>query len=180
MVPRKYQENINQMHKELKAIQNEDELDWKQYNTWNKIKSAPKKVKRENWRKNVKVYYIEGPSGAGKTNKIEEIMEQEGVEDFEELKHIDGFWHGIVDGTGCAVYDDWRDSHMSASEFINFIDYRSHNLNVKGGGHRNNYSIILISSVQPLDSIYSGVSGEPREQWIRRIQRIQILPPDIY
>lgn len=60
-------------------------------------------------------------------------MEDNGIDEFEEVKYSNGFWNGVSDGNGCAVYDDFRDSHISASEFINFIDYNVHNLNVKGG-----------------------------------------------
>lgn len=84
-------------------------------------------------------------------------MEENGIEEFEEVKYENGFWNGIGDGTGCCVYDDFRDSHMKASEFINFIDYNVHNLNIKGGNVKNNYNLIIITSVFPLNDIYLGV-----------------------
>lgn len=154
---------------ELKNVQEPDELDWREYNTWLKIRSSPKKVKTSEWGKDVRVYYVQGPSGCGKSNFVANMLETEGVDEFEEIKHVGEFWHGIVDGEGVAVYDDFRDSHMSASEFINFIDYRTHNLNVKGGSFRNRYTKIFITSVQDIDDIYKGVNGEPRLQWLRRI-----------
>ena len=58
---------------------------------------------------------------------------------------------------------------MTASEFINFIDYRSHNLNVKGGTVRNNYTKIIITSIQSIDELYSNMPSEAKQQWIRRM-----------
>lgn len=105
---------------------------------------------------------------------IEKIIADEKIEEFEEVKHIGDFWQGIVDGTGACVYDDWRDSHLKASEFINFIDYRIHNLNIKGGNVKNKYNIIIISTVQDPNQIYSSLEGEPRKQWLRRMNIIDM------
>lgn len=164
---------------DLKAIDNPDQLNWNEYNTWVRIHNAPQKVKVTEWRKDVKVYYIWGPSGIGKSNKIQELLVQEGIEEFEELKHIGEFWHGVIDGKGTCVYDDWRDSHMTASEFINFIDYRVHSLNIKGGSVKNNYTKIFISTVQDPNEIYRNLQGEPREQWMRRITIIDMNTPNL-
>ena len=160
--------------KELREIQNSDDLpDWKQYNVWKQIKNEHKKTKVSEWKKDVEVIWIQGPSGIGKSQKAVEIMNERGIEEFDEAKHIGEFWHNI-DGCGCCVYDDFRDSHMKASEFINFIDYNIHNLNIKGGSVRNLYSTIIITTVQDIDSIYSNLEGEPREQWMRRVKVINM------
>lgn len=163
---------------EIKNVKDENELDWKQYNTYLKIKSQPKKIKVQEWKKEVKIYYIQGPSGIGKSDKIEELMIENEIEEFEEVKFVNGFWTGIVEGTGCCVYDDFRPV-MTASEFINFIDYRVHNLNIKGGSIKNNYSLILISSIINIEDIYANVSDEPRKQWMRRINVIDLTPVNI-
>lgn len=165
-----------QMHtvKDLKEIKNPDDLYWTEYNTWTKIQGRPQKIKAGEWKKEVKVYYIWGPSNAGKSDMIEKIIADEKIEEFEEVKHIGDFWQGVVDGTGTCVYDDWRDSHLKASEFINFIDYRIHNLNIKGGNVKNKYNIIIISTVQDPNQIYSSLEGEPRKQWLRRMNIIDM------
>lgn len=155
--------------KELRAVEDPSELDTHEYNTWLKIRNTPQKIKVSEWSKEVKVYYIQGPSGSGKSKRAEELMQKLGIESFEEVKHTNNFWNGVCDGCGCAVYDDFRDSHMTASEFINFIDYRVHNLNIKGGQMKNKYNTIIITSVQRIDEIYGNCYGEPREQWMRRI-----------
>lgn len=161
--------------KDLKEITNPDELSWQEFNTWQKIRAMPKKVKRSEWSKTIAVIWIQGPSGVGKSNKAEELADEE----FEEIKFDGNFWHGIVDGNGCAVYDDFRDSHMKASEFINFIDYRSHNMNVKGGSRRNEYTKIIITSIQRAEDIYRGAPEEAREQWLRRMQIVDMYGDNI-
>lgn len=128
------------------------------------------------WHKDVKVFYIQGPSGIGKTEKAKNIVRG--------LKHVYGtkinivkYENGFWCGTGSAkiaIYDDFRDSHLKASEFINFIDYNTHYLNVKGGSKLNDYNLIIITSVQKLDEIYKNMDDEPRKQWIRRVELINM------
>lgn len=160
--------------KDLMEIQEPDQLEWREYNTWVKVHTRPTKIKKSEWNKDVKIIYIWGPSGAGKSTKAQELA----ADEFEEVKHTGDFWGGVVDGTGCCIYDDWRDSHMTASEFINFIDYRVHNLNVKGGGVKNKYNLIIITTIQSPDDIYKNCNYEFKQQWIRRMEIIHITPDD--
>lgn len=160
---------------ELKAIENPDELDWRQFNTWKKLKDTPKKIKISEWHKDVEVVYIQGPSGAGKSNMVKDLIMNDNPEaEIEEIKFENGFYNGIVDGTGIAIYDDFRDSHMKASEFINMIDYNIHNMNIKGGSVRNQYNKIYITSVQRAEELYKNMSDEPRKQWMRRIHIVNL------
>lgn len=168
--------------KALKEVSDEDELtDYRMYNIWKKLKHN-KKRKVSEYRKSVKVYWIQGPSGIGKTNKAMDIAEE-----FEErndwftdfVKFENGFYLGVSDGSKIAIYDDFRDSHMKPSEFINFIDYNRHWLNVKGGSLLNEYNLIIITSVQRLDRIYRRMADdEPKKQWERRIEVIDMYPPE--
>ena len=89
------------------------------------------------------------------------------------VKYENGFWLG-VGSAKIALYDDFRDSHLKASEFINFIDYNKHLLNIKGGSKMNDYNLIIITSVQPLHELYKNMSDEPKKQWIRRINNIEL------
>ncbi|KAG4098203.1 hypothetical protein H8356DRAFT_1674046 [Neocallimastix lanati (nom. inval.)] len=67
---------------------------------------------------------------------------------------------------------------MRSEEFINLIDYRVQNLNIKGGSAKNYYKLIIFTSVQKLSSIYRNVEDfERREQWERRINLVNIYPP---
>lgn len=164
--------------KELKEIKNPDELESHEFNTWQKIQNMPKKIKLDEWKKDITVYYIQGPSGCGKTEKAKEILRENNIDELEEIKFESTFYHGVVDGTGAAVYDDFRDSHMKASEFINLIDYNTHNMNVKGGSVRNKYNLLIITSIQPIDEIYRNMNDEPRKQWMRRVKVIDLFPND--
>ncbi|ORX42955.1 hypothetical protein BCR36DRAFT_415806 [Piromyces finnis] len=143
------------------------------------------------WRKHVKVYYIQGPSAIGKSERAEELIRKyyndKGIEDpdemyFDELKYDkSGFYSGITldNPSEVAVFDDFRAGVMKPEEFINLIDYRVHNLNIKGGSAKNNYKLIIFTSVQKLSSIYRNVDEfERREQWERRIELINMYPPE--
>lgn len=159
----------------------EDLPDYRMVNTWYKLKyNRPMKVRER--RKSVEVYYIQGPSGIGKTNKAMDIAEE-----FEELwetftdwiKYENSFYSGITGHARIAIYDDFRPSDMKAKEFVNLIDYNKHNLNVKGGGFVNNYNLIIITSVVKLSTIYKNIeSDEPRRQWERRVKVIDMYPPE--
>lgn len=139
----------------------------------------PADIDIDDWKKEVKIYYIQGPSGIGKSEKAKEIVRERyppGQRFVNLLKYENNFWSG-VDTAKVAIYDDWRSSHMKASEFINFIDYNKHNLNVKGGHKRNNYELIIITSVERFDEIYRFTQGEPRLQWERRVEVIDMYTP---
>lgn len=163
---------------ELAEVKDPANLDWKQYSAWEKIHAkTANDVDIEDWKKDVKVYWIWGPSGIGKTEKAKQIV-RENKEVYGTkvniVKYENSFWSGI--GTAeIAIYDDFRDSHMKPSEFINFIDYNTHDLNVKGGHERNNYKLIIITSVQNPQVIYANVDGEPRKQWLRRMEIIHLF-----
>lgn len=123
-----------------------------------------------------KVYYIFGPSGMGKTRKAQEIARLYGYDEFDEVKYRNGFYLGVSDICKACIYDDFRPSHMDVSEFINFIDYNKHNLNIKGGSLKNNYELIIITSVNDPRRIYQNCTDreETKTQWIRRMTIIDI------
>lgn len=163
--------------KDLKEINEPDSLNWNEYNTWRKIKAETENdIDIDDWAKDVKVYYIQGPSGIGKTERAKTII-RENIEKYGRkanmVKYEGGFWIGT--GTAkIAIYDDFRDSHMKASEFINFIDYNRHIMNIKGGSRRNDYELIIITSVQNITEIYKSCYGEPRKQWMRRVEIVDM------
>lgn len=122
--------------------------------------------------KEVKVYYIWGPSGIGKTNMARKMIKEAGFSTFNLVKYDGTFWQGAKEQKGAALYDDFRDSHMKPSEFINFIDYNIQVMNIKGSSMKNRYSFIVITSVQDPEELYKNVEGEPRRQWMRRFTEI--------
>lgn len=167
--------------KEVKAISKEEREDLPMiyYNIVQKVNAEESKVvKVGDWHKEIKVTYIDGPSGAGKSRMAEKILKEEGYTEFNEVKFKDGFWHNVTDNCKAAIYDDFRDHHMKPNEFITFLDYNKHPLNVKGGTVQNNYERIIITSIQNLGLIYPSVlENEPRIQWERRIkEHIHIDP----
>ena len=145
------------------------------YNTAKRIRPPPK-IKVNEWYKKIKVYYLYGDSGIGKTLSIYRILGLNKEEEFDEIKHSGNFWLGVSgeEVSGVAVYDDFRDSDMKTSEFVNFVDYHVHNLDYKGGSAKNKYHLIIITSVQSPYDIYRNVQGEPRKQWLRRMKIINL------
>lgn len=128
--------------------------------------------------KKLKVMYLYGPSGIGKSIWAKWIFRSY---DIDLVKYIGSFWHGISGEAGCAIYDDFRDSHMPPSEFINFIDSTRHSLNLKNGSWKNSYHHIIITSIQHPNDLYPGFQEkaiqnheEPRVQWLRRMTVINV------
>ena len=146
---------------ELKQL-HVDEVPPNMLRTWQTLQTT--KIKKSEWNKSVEVHYICGPSGIGKSTLAQELADEE----FDEVKYVNNFW-SPCSGEGCCIYDDFRSSHMPASEFINFIDYRTHNLNVKGSTVRNRYNKIIITSIQHPDELYVNMPSEAKTQWLRRL-----------
>lgn len=127
-------------------------------------------------RKPVLVWYFWGPSGFGKSEVAEllaqRLLVQYELKNWNRVKFVNNFWMGVSKGCKMALYDEWRDSHMKASEFLHFIDYKKHVLNIKNGSLKNMYEFIFITSTQDPSEIYKSVQGnsdEPRKQWLRRM-----------
>lgn len=164
--------------KDLLAMEPED-VNPLYYNVYTKAKAEQANdIDIDDWKKDVKVYWIQGPSGIGKTERAKQIIREQPREKVNILKYENGFWSGIGSAP-YAIYDDFRDSHMKASEFINFIDYNKHSMNIKGGTKINNYKLIIITSVQRIEEIYRGMDDEPRQQWMRRVEVIDMFPKPI-
>lgn len=171
---------IKRTIKELKTIDNPDNLDWRQFNIWQKINDIKNHEidDIDEVHKEIKVYYIQGPSGCGKTERAKQIIREYKKEhpDYKinfYLKYENGFYNGAT-GAKIGCYDDFRDSHMKASEFINLIDYNKHVMNIKGGSVMNNYELLIITSIQPLDELYKNIGAEPAKQWTRRVEVINM------
>lgn len=162
-----------------------DEVNWNMYNVKKAIDAEEAKlIDIDDWAKPVQVHYFYGPPGAGKTEMIKQW-----VRDHQQtygrlicrVKYHEGFWHNVpLDPSKhtIAVYDEFRDSQIPASEFINFIDYNKQPMNLKNGSVMNNFKVILISSVQNPNDIYRRMteySNEPRYQWLRRMQIHEVV-----
>lgn len=166
--------------KDMKADER-DELPFTYYEKVKALKSTEANIMDANdYYKDITVYYFYGDSGAGKTQmaieKIKELKDEGKIPStkFNEVKYCNGFWIGLDSNSICdvALYDDFRDGHMYPSEFINFIDYNMHNMNVKNGCVKNTFKYILITSIQSPEELYAkctATNEEPKRQWLRRI-----------
>lgn len=163
--------------KDLKD-ENSDDVPPYLYSAYSKYKNKPKPIKTSEWLKKVKVYYISGPSGIGKSTKAYELLLENNIEEFDEITYENGFYIGATNNTKACVFDDFRDSRMKPDEFIRFIDYRRHTMNIKGGQLLNNYELIIITSIKNLDEIYNNCKDEQKKQWIRRVEEINLTPID--
>lgn len=70
---------------------------------------------------------------------------------------------------------------MRPREFINFMDYNIHNLNVKGSGVPNRYKYIFITSILEPSKLYWDASKNNQElpkQWRRRMEEVDISLKD--
>lgn len=145
---------------------------------WQKIKNVKGPLKKKDcYKPNIKVYYIWGnQTGIGKSKFVYDHMDDD--EEFDPCKYYDGFWHDVTGDTTTAWYDEFRDSDMKPKEFLNFIDYYVHPMNIKGGTIRNPYTKIFITSIQSPEQIWKNVSDEIRGQWLRRMEAVHIDEDD--
>lgn len=154
---------ISLMEKELEEVQINE------FKIWKEVKSTKPYTKKETYKPNIKVIYIYGESGIGKSRAVSIMLGDD--EYYEEISYSNQFWLGVNHyfPAKTAWYDDFRDSQMPASEFIKFIDYRKHQMNIKFvPSHLNQYEKIYITSIQSPYEIYRNLPDEAREQWIRR------------
>jgi len=139
------------------------------YNIIERMKTKRTKIKVKDTKKDVKIVYIYGDSGSGKSLNGLKLMEDLGIEEYDPVKCDGKFW-AFTSGEGVALYDDFRDSHMRASEFINFIDYNKHPMRILNGNVINEYKTIIITSIQSPYDIYEKKTMEYKIQWLRRIK----------
>lgn len=129
--------------------------------------------------KEVKVRYIFGKSGLGKTYLASQWLKELNANKFDIVSFENGFWNGVTDECPYAFYDDFRDTDMPPVMFIKFIDYTIKNLNIKGGFVKNNYRFIFITSIKDPRNIY-GHAWEERKQWLRRMEIYEFTAYNVY
>lgn len=162
---------------EMKDVDSDDVPPY-MYSAYSKYKNKAKPIKVSDWNKTVKVIYIYGPSGVGKSTKAHDLLIENGIEEFDEISYENTFYIGCTGKAKACIFDDFRDSRMKPDEFIRFIDYRKHTMNIKGGQIMNNYELIIITTIKPIDELYRNVNNEQREQWLRRMEIIDLTPID--
>lgn len=162
--------------KELMECEDPTILDPRWFKTWQAVKNWDQSMtKKERYHPEIEVYYIWGPSGAGKDHWVYDQLGDD--EKIDSVSYGNGFWSGVSGNPGIKVawYEEFRDSHMHPSELIKFCNYYRGNLNVKGGKVVNHYDKIYITSVQDPERLYGGMQDtEPKRQWLRRVKIIHI------
>lgn len=127
------------------------------------------------------VYFIWGPPAAGKSQLAKQLLKKHSPDNKCNLLKYEGtFFTGVGQHT-CAWFDEWRDDLMTVSTFLSLIDYNKQILNIKGGHVINNYTTVVITSIQDPMEIYSSLSSsEPKKQWLRRMEVIHLesIEPD--
>lgn len=159
---------ISLMEKELGEISKSD------FRIWKEVHAVKSYTPRELYKPDVKVFFIWGPQRKGKSKWIFDHYPDMKMD---RVKYCNGFWQGVntLAPEEACWYDDWRDSSMPASEFINFIDYYRNQMNIKWcPSWVNNYKLIFITTIQDPHEIYKNVTEEQRGQWERRITAINI------
>ena len=79
--------------------------------------------KDEQRKDDMRVYWIWGPSGEGKTTMAYEMFKDAGITKICQVYKSDRFWIGVNEKAEGVLYDDFRDSDMRPKELIYFIDY---------------------------------------------------------
>lgn len=164
---------------ELKELPLE-EVKASEYNVWCSLQGLNKVHLSDSYKPDLEVYYYYGESGSGKSKKVyDKIVNELGDPPVDYVKYDGNFWHGVSDfeQPEICIYDEFRDSTMKVVEFLNFIDYYSHTLNVKyKTGVKNKYKKIFITSIQSPYEIYKNVPDETKQQWLRRIHyKIEVI-----
>ena len=129
-------------------------------------------IKLDEVSKDMRVYWIWGPSGEGKTTMAYEMFKEAGYKEICQVYKSDRFWIGVNPNTEACLYDDFRDSDMRPKDLIYFIDYNQHAMEVKGGHIQNKFKMIIITSIQSPEEIYATRPEEEKKQWLRRITEI--------
>lgn len=154
------------------------DLDYKYYNVIKKIRDDYNRLDINNhYKDGMVVLYIYGSSEIGKSKygyeAIKKLLNKFAVPgaldcNYDEVQYKNNFWIGCNKGCRFCIYDDFRDSDCKPHEFIKFIDYNKHVLNIKGGQMINEYKYIVITSTQAPWELWMG-SHEEKKQWLRRM-----------
>lgn len=164
---------------ELKQIQNPDELDFKEYNTWSKIRSKEEdkniffnmleEISMNNLHAPT-IYYITGGTGKGKTfSAYKMALERYKKEEIGKLTLKNEFVDIINEDAKCYVIEEFRPSQIKASDFLQLTDKYGYRCNIKGGFKTLRPECIIICSIIPPTEIYK---EEVNKQFLRRITEI--------
>lgn len=162
---------------ELKAIENPDELDWKQLNTWTKIQDKKKEedqffnmleeIEKDDL-KAPEIIYICGDSGKGKTYKAYKIaLSKFEKKDIGKLTIENNFIEITNERAKCFVIEEFRPSQIKAASFLQLTDKYGYTCNIKGSFKSIRPQCIIIASIIKPEELYK--NEEINKQFTRRI-----------
>ncbi len=136
----------------------------------------------ENWKENICVNYKEllviwiyGISDVDKTDKIKKFI-KDNKEKYGTLINViyyDGkYYKGVGEKAKIAIYDNFKESHMSVFEFLNLIDNEIHDIPTLIGNVKNNYNLIIISSIFNPEYIYVNYNEDIKNQIKKSINKV--------
>jgi len=136
----------------------------------NKLKAAEEAIRREKWGKttrNVKVSYIWGVSGAGKTHSI---YEKHG---FEEVYVVNDYAHPFdsYNGEDVVVLDEFH-SQIDFPYLLQLTDKYPLRLKARYNNKQAAYTKIYLISNEPLEKQYSEIQRKKPETWKALKRRI--------
>lgn len=121
--------------------------------------------KKRNWV--TQVYWLWGPTGAGKTQKAFEMCEGEDV--WVSGKNLK-WWEGY-DSQKYVIIDDLRGDFCTYHEMLRILDRYEYRIECKGGSRQLLATHIIITSCYHPEQVWKTV--EDKGQLLRRITRIQ-------
>lgn len=125
-----------------------------------------------------KIIYLTGASGNGKTYGAYKIaLQHYSKEDIGRIQINNNFFNITKKYAKCYVVEEFRDSQLRASEFLQFTDKYGYNANIKGGFQFLRPEIIIICSIIPAEELYRNVN-EITTQFKRRITEYYEIDAD--
>ena len=136
----------------------------------------------EHWKENIHIDYKEiqvlwiwGSSDVDKSDRIKRFI-KDNEEKYGLLINVvsfDGkYWKGVGEKANIAIYDGFKENHMSCYEFLEFIDKEIHELPTLSGNIKNRYNLIIISSVFNPEYIYVSYNEDIQEQIKKSINKV--------
>lgn len=136
----------------------------------------------EHWKENIhtdykeiQVLWVWGSSDVDKSDRIKRFI-KDNEEKYGSLINVvsfDGkYWKGVGEKARIAIYDGFKETHMAVFEYLDFVDKEIHDLPTLTGKIKNNYNLIIISSIFNPEYIYVNYNEDIREQIKKSINKI--------
>lgn len=125
----------------------------------------------------IKVYWITGESGTGKTVRAYKLAHELGYKSQQvgtlQFDKDGKFCNGIRLSAKCLIWTEFRDSQLAYDDFLQLLDSYGTNLNIKGNKVFVKPETVIINTIKKLDEIYvkDNKKESERQQIYRRISR---------